>query len=73
MKEMTGVYKGYHYDISFVSDVYRTICVFAITSRGEIIDIRSDVLPRALDAADEETAIHARIHAHIDTLAPIPG
>ena len=68
MKEIMGVYKSYHYDTSFVSDGCRTICVFAITSHGEMVDIRSEVLPRKANAADEEAAIHTRIQAHIDTL-----
>jgi hypothetical protein len=52
---------------------HKTIYVFAITWSGEIIDVRSDVLPHELEVAEEEAAIHARIRAHIDTLVGDSG
>ena len=68
MRELTGEYKGFQYDISFVSDTEKTICVFAIAFREEIIDIRSEVFLQ-LPAGDEgDSVIRRAIQDHIDRL-----
>lgn len=68
MREITGEYKGFKYDISFVSDVEKTICVFVVALQDEIIDIRSEIFRRLPAGADGEQAILQVIHSHIDGL-----
>ena len=69
MKELKGDYKGFQYDISFVGNAEQTVCVFAIRSGEDIVDIRSEMFLGLPAGADGEQAIRQRIHDHIDSLA----
>ena len=69
MREITGEYKGFKYDISFVSDAEKTICVFAIILQGEIVDIRSEVFRMLPLGADGERAILQALPKHSDQIA----
>jgi hypothetical protein len=68
MREFTGEYKGFQYEISFVADAEKTICVFAIALKDEIIDLRSEVFQQLPGGPDGESVIRQIVHDHIDRL-----
>jgi len=69
MKELKGEHKGFQYDISFVGDAQRTVCVFAVRAGADIVDIRSEVFLKLPLGAAGEQVIRQRVHEHIDQLA----
>ena len=66
MRELTGEYNGFQYDISFIPDGEKTICVFAIAQGGEIVDLRSEVFRQLPVGAEGELTIRQAIKDHID-------
>lgn len=73
MRELTGEYNGFQYDISFIADDEKTICVFAIVLKGEIIDLRSEVFRQLPAGAEGELTLRQAIQDHIDRwMEPAP-
>lgn len=72
MRELTGAYNGFQYDISFVADDEKTVCVFAILLRGEIVDLRSEVFRQLPAGAEGELAIRQAIEDHFDRWSSSP-
>ncbi|WNL44514.1 hypothetical protein RKE25_13855 [Dyella sp. BiH032] len=69
MRELTGEYNGFQYDMSFIPDGEKTICVFAIAYGGEIVDLRSEIFHQLPAGVEGELAIRQAIQDHIDRWA----